>query len=74
MIEEAEAFLAAKGDLDNCRVRLHGTIARIEVHKEEMEKILDMQTAVAEKLKSIGFSYVTLDLEGYRSGSMDEVL
>jgi uncharacterized protein len=53
---------------------LHGTIARIEVHKDGMGKILDMQPAVVKKLKSIGFSYVTLDLEGYRSGSMDEVL
>jgi uncharacterized protein len=56
------------------RVRVHGTIARIEVHKDEMMKILDIQAGVAKKLKSIGFSYVTLDLEGYRSGSMDEVL
>jgi uncharacterized protein len=39
-----------------------------------MKKILDMQPAVVKKLKSIGFSYVTLDLEGYRSGSLDEVL
>jgi uncharacterized protein len=73
MIEEAEAFLAQR-DFGQLRVRMHGTIARIEVHKEEMAKILDMQAAVAKKLKSIGFSYVTLDLEGYRSGSMDEVL
>ena len=72
-IEEAEAFLAGQG-FGQLRVRLHGTIARIEVHKEEMGKILDMQPAVVKKLKSIGFSYVTLDLEGYRSGSMDEVL
>jgi pyridinium-3,5-biscarboxylic acid mononucleotide sulfurtransferase len=72
-IEEAEAFLTGQG-FGQIRVRLHGTIARIEVHKEEMGKILDMQPAVVQKLKSIGFSYVTLDLEGYRSGSMDEVL
>jgi uncharacterized protein len=39
-----------------------------------MGKILAMQSAVIKKLRSIGFSYVTLDLEGYRSGSMDEVL
>jgi uncharacterized protein len=49
-------------------------MARIEVHKEEMGKILDMLAVVVKKLKSIGFSYVTLDLQGYRSGSMDEVL
>jgi len=73
MIEEAEAFLADCG-FGQIRVRLHGTIARIEVHKEELEKILDMQQPLVKKLKSIGFSYVTLDLEGYRSGSMDEVL
>jgi uncharacterized protein len=73
MIEEAEAFLAQRG-FGQLRVRVHGTIARIEVHKEEMAKLLDMEAALAKKLKSIGFSYVTLDLEGYRSGSMDEVL
>lgn len=72
-IEAAETFLAGLG-FGHLRVRLHGTIARIEVHKEDMKKILDMQSAVVKKLKSIGFSYVTLDLEGYRSGSMDEVL
>ena len=73
LIEEAEEFLAAQG-FGQLRVRLHGNIARIEVHKEEMGKILDQQEAVAAKLRSLGFAYVTLDLEGYRSGSMDEVL
>jgi uncharacterized protein len=72
-IEEAEAYLAGRG-FGQLRVRLHGNIARIEVHKEDMERILDLQLAVAGKLRSLGFSYVTLDLEGYRSGSMDEVL
>jgi pyridinium-3,5-biscarboxylic acid mononucleotide sulfurtransferase len=73
MIEEAEAFLSKMG-LGQLRVRVHGTIARIEVHKDEIGKILDIRTTVVKKLKSIGFSYITLDLEGYRSGSMDEVL
>jgi uncharacterized protein len=73
MIEEAEEFLAARG-FSQLRVRLHGNIARIEVHKEEMKRILDQQTAITGALKKSGFSYVTLDLEGYRSGSMDEVL
>ena len=72
-IEEAEAFLAAQG-LGQLRVRLHGNIARIEVHKEEMRRILEQQAAITGALKSFGFAYVTLDLEGYRSGSMDEVL
>jgi uncharacterized protein len=39
-----------------------------------MGKILDMQSEIVKKFKAIGFSYVTLDLEGYRSGSMNEVL
>jgi pyridinium-3,5-biscarboxylic acid mononucleotide sulfurtransferase len=73
MIEEAEVFLAAQG-FGQLRVRLHGNIARIEVHKEDMGRILDQQAAITGALKSLGFSYVTLDLGGYRSGSMDEVL
>jgi pyridinium-3,5-biscarboxylic acid mononucleotide sulfurtransferase len=73
MIEEAEAYLAGLG-ISQVRVRLHGTIARIEVHNDEREKILEHQAAVIREFRRIGFSYVTLDLEGYRSGSMDEVL
>jgi uncharacterized protein len=72
-IEEAEAYLAGLG-IGQVRVRLHGTIARIEVHKEDWKKILEQQPAVVSKLRLLGFTYVTLDLEGYRSGSMDEVL
>jgi uncharacterized protein len=72
-IEEAEAYLAGLG-IGQLRVRLHGNIARIEVHNEDQVKILNLRSAVAGKLRSLGFSYVTLDIEGYRSGSMDEVL
>jgi uncharacterized protein len=73
MIEEAEAYLASLG-IGQLRVRLHGNLARIEVHKEETGKILEQQPAVVRHFRSLGFTYVTLDLEGYRSGSMDEVL
>jgi pyridinium-3,5-biscarboxylic acid mononucleotide sulfurtransferase len=73
MIEDAEAYLTGLG-IGQLRVRLHGNVARIEVHNEDREKILDPHSAVAGKLRSMGFAYVTLDLEGYRSGSMDEVL
>jgi pyridinium-3,5-biscarboxylic acid mononucleotide sulfurtransferase len=73
MIEDAEAFLAGLG-IGQLRVRLHGNLARIEVHKEDRKKILEQQSAVVRHLKSLGFAYVTLDFEGYRSGSMDEVL
>ena len=73
MIEEAERFLAGSG-FGQLRVRLHGSIARIEVQADQIAKFLDIRTDIVKKLKAIGFSYVTLDLEGYRSGSMDEVL
>jgi uncharacterized protein len=72
-IEDAETYLAGLG-IGQVRVRLHGDLARIEVHKGDRDKILEQQSAVAKKLRSFGFAYVTLDIEGYRSGSMDEVL
>lgn len=73
MIEKAEAFLSTQG-FSQIRVRAHGHIARIEVLREDLRKILAIQKEIVTTLKAIGFSYVTLDLEGYRSGSMDEVL
>jgi len=73
MIEDAESFLTGLG-IGQLRVRLHGNLARIEVHKADTERILDQQSAVVRHLRSLGFTYVTLDLAGYRSGSMDEVL
>ena len=73
MIEEAEAFLHTSG-FAQCRVRLHGNIARIEIVRDDIQKLLDMQDRLVTTLRTIGFTYVTLDLEGYRSGSMDEVL
>jgi TIGR00268 family protein len=73
MIEKAEEYLHKKG-LRQVRVRAHATIARIEVPKEELHQVLDMHDEIAGTLKRLGFSYVTLDLGGYRSGSMDEVL
>ncbi len=72
-IENAEAYLAGLG-ITQFRVRIHGNLARIEVHKEDTVKILEQQSAVVSHLKGLGIAYVTLDLEGYRSGSMDEVL
>ncbi len=73
MIEEAEAFLSGQG-FSQLRVRVHGPLARIEVLRGDLQKLLAMRTEVVRNLKTIGFSYITLDLEGYRSGSMDEVL
>ena len=73
IIEEAEAYLAGLG-ITQLRVRLHDTIARIEVQNDERGKLLEHQADVIREFKRIGITYVTLDLEGYRSGSMDEVL
>jgi uncharacterized protein len=73
VIEQAEAFLDARG-FSRFRVRLHGNIARIEVHKEDMGRILEHKDPLSAYFRSLGVAYVTLDLDGYRSGSMDEVL
>jgi uncharacterized protein len=73
IIEEAEDLLKAVG-LKQLRVRLHhGGIARIEVDKAEMGVFSDtvLLEEVCRKIKVLGFTYVTLDLEGYRRGSMD---
>lgn len=71
----AEGFLRAIG-FHEIRVRDHGETARIEVSEEEIPKILDssIRKAVIEKLKSVGYKFISLDLEGYRSGSMNRVL
>lgn len=56
------------------RIRHHDTIARIEVPREEFAKVLERAEEITEVLKQQGFTYVTLDLQGYRSGSMNETL
>jgi len=73
MIEKAENFMQDLG-FSQLRVRLHGKIARIELIPEELEKALNMRDQIVKALQEYGFSYITLDLKGYRSGSMDEVL
>jgi len=73
MIEKGEELLTSL-DIAQVRVRHYGTIARIEVHHDDFEKIILMRDLIDEKLREVGFSYICLDLKGYRSGSMDEVL
>lgn len=75
MVDRAEQLLLDLG-FHQVRVRIHGTIARIELLPEEFPKILadDMRKNVYLQLKSFGFTYVTLDLLGYRTGSMNETL
>lgn len=74
-VEKGEEYLRGQG-FSQVRVRHHGTIARIEVLKEEMPRLLAEPLAgeAAKKFKEMGFSYVTVDLQGYRSGAMDETL
>lgn len=73
IIEEAEAFLAGKGFLQ-FRVRLHGRVARIEVLPSDFGKIMAIREEIQKRFREIGISYAALDLAGYRSGSMDEIL
>ncbi|MDD5622701.1 MAG: ATP-dependent sacrificial sulfur transferase LarE [Actinomycetota bacterium] len=71
-IEKAEDFLYSLG-FRQIRIRYHDPIARIELGKDEIPKILQYNNMekIIRRLKRMGFEYITLDLEGYRSGSMD---
>lgn len=76
MVDRAERFLRQQG-FQPLRVRYHkGDVARIEVSPEALQKFTeeDFRREVVEKLNSIGFKYVSLDLEGFRSGSLDAML
>ncbi|MBR1806961.1 MAG: hypothetical protein IJ774_11345 [Selenomonadaceae bacterium] len=53
---------------------MHGNLARIEISPEDFSRLMTIRAAVVDKLKSLGFAYVTLDLQGFRTGSMNEVL
>ena len=75
MVEEGEELLKNLG-FKQLRVRIHGTSARIEVMPEDFERIIEKNTRekIYSELKKLGFSYVTLDLKGYRIGSMNETI
>jgi uncharacterized protein len=73
MIEAAEDAIRSFG-IRQVRVRHHGDIARIEVSPDDLEKILRERESIVSALKEVGFVYVTLDIQGFRSGSMNEVL
>ena len=74
-IDEAENFLRGLG-LVEFRVRHHDTVARIEVNPKDIEKITSepVRSQIVEKLKSLGFKFVTVDLQGFRSGALNEAL
>ncbi len=75
-VAESERYIKQLVGVKVLRVRSHGDLARIEVGKEEREKIFSIEILdkIVEKLKELGFKYCTIDAEGYRTGAMDEVL
>jgi uncharacterized protein len=75
MIDKAEQFLIELGFLEE-RVRMHGNIARIEVPPKDIPRLAseEIRNAVYDELKKLGFLFVTLDLKGYKTGSMNATL
>ncbi len=75
MVDEAEDFLISLG-FKQVRVRHYQNLARIEVYPEEISRLMNgsLREKIVDRLKKIGYHYVTLDLQGFRSGSMNEVL
>ena len=75
LIERGEAALRELG-FRQFRVRIHDNLARVEISQEEMPRALspEMAAAISRRLKSAGFAYVALDLQGYRQGSLNEAL
>ena len=69
-VETAEEFLRGVG-FKQLRVRVHDKLARIEISPADFSKLMEIRQDVAAKFKSLGFDYVTLDLQGFRSGSMN---
>lgn len=72
MVEDAEAFLLQNG-FKQCRVRHHGSVARIEVESNCIDRFFEkeMRKSVVERFRAIGFDHIALDLEGYITGSMN---
>jgi len=81
MIDKAEQLLIDLGFVQE-RVRIHsfgtgetaGTIARIEVNPDDFQKLLENKEKIVSEFKALGFNYVSMDLQGYRTGSMNETL
>lgn len=70
-VEQAEQYLRALG-FRNIRVRVYGEIVRIEVGNDQLMEAVAKRENINSYLKTLGYHYITLDLEGFRSGSMDE--
>jgi uncharacterized protein len=69
----AEAFLRSLG-FRQLRVRHHGDVARIEIEADVLPAVLEHRERIVRRLKNLGYKYVTLDLAGFRSGSMNEAI
>ena len=68
--DQAEEWLRQQG-FYNVRLRIHGEVVRIEIDEKDMGALLLKREEVVAKLKELGYTYITLDMEGYRQGSMD---
>jgi len=72
-VEQAEMILHSLG-IRQARVRHHGEIARLEVSPDDFEIVLAQREKIVERLKAIGYTFVALDLVGYRMGSLNQLL
>ena len=72
-IDRAETYLSSLG-FRRVRLRHHDRVCRIEVDKSDICRLLNKRERIVERLKDLGYSYITLDLEGYRTGSLNEVI
>lgn len=73
MVEKSEDFLYRQG-FKQYRVRAHGNVARVELLPGDLPRALQIREEIVNALKKAGFCYVTIDLEGYKTGSMNRVL
>lgn len=72
-LDACEKYLRELG-FRQFRVRHHDTIARIEVEPQDIPRVVELREAIFARFKELGYTYVTLDLEGYRSGKMNDTL
>lgn len=73
LVAKAEEFIRSLG-FGQVRLRLHGKLARIEVEASLITRLIKKRKEISAKLKSMGFSYISIDLDGYRTGSLNEAL
>jgi uncharacterized protein len=72
-IDQAERFLSSLG-FKQVRLRHYDNFCRIEVDKSDLCRLLDRRERIVKRLKNLGYNYITVDLEGYRTGSLNEVI